>query len=273
MYYQNNSFAEGYAIGRDSNNNNNYGSGFGFGGDNAWWIVILLIFGNGGYGGWNRNGAAEAALTRGELCQDMNFNNLESGVRGIQQGLCDGFYAMNNSVNAVGGKVSEEAARLQNFMNQGFYGLNQGQITQGYENRMAVQGLGDQIARCCCDILGGIKDTTTQGIMNTNAIQQQISQCCCENEKLQLQTKYETARDHCETLRAIDDLGDRMINFWNAKETQQLRDENLFLKLERNNDCQTRNIVQTLNPQVVPSFSVPAPWNYGGCCNNSRQCC
>lgn len=271
MYNQNNSFAEGYAIGRDSNGNGS--NNCGFGGDGAWWIVILLIFGYGGFGnGWGRgNGAREAALTRGELCQDMNFNNLESGVRGIQQGLCDGFYAMNTGMSNIGTQISTSTAALQNSMNQGFGGLNTVMTSQGYENRIATNALGSQLATCCCDIREAIESNKTQGAMNTNAIQQQISQCCCENEKLQLQTKYETARDHCETLRAIDDLGDRMINYWNAQETQKLRDENMYLKLDRNNDNQTRAIISTLNPQPVPSFNVAPPWRYDGCC--SQRCC
>ena len=40
--YQDGSFSEGYAIGRDTNNNNGWGN------DGAWWIIILLAL----FGGW-----------------------------------------------------------------------------------------------------------------------------------------------------------------------------------------------------------------------------
>ena len=128
--YENNGFAEGYAIGRDNGNCNNNGWGM----DGAWWIVILLIFGwggfGGGFGGFGGGAGLNGALTRGELCQDMNFQSLENGVRGVQQGLCDGFYAQNN-------------------MNQGFAGVNTSLVTQGYENRIATNAIGTQLASCC----------------------------------------------------------------------------------------------------------------------------
>ena len=71
-----------------------------FGGNGAWmmmFLFFLLAWGGNGFGGWG-NGAAQGALTRGELCQDMNFQSLENAVRGVQSGLCDGFYAMNTGL-------------------------------------------------------------------------------------------------------------------------------------------------------------------------------
>lgn len=77
------------------NNRNNDGMW----GDGAWWIVILLIFGwgNNGWGGFGGNGNGtgytDAAIQRG-------FDNqaVISKLDGISNGLCDGFYAMNNSM-------------------------------------------------------------------------------------------------------------------------------------------------------------------------------
>ncbi|MDE6679349.1 MAG: hypothetical protein K2K02_09955, partial [Ruminococcus sp.] len=83
--------------------NNNCNDGFG--GNWSSWIILFLIFGMfgwggmGGFGGFGGNNAGfQGALTRGELCQDMNFGQLENGVRGIQQGLCDGFYSQNSAI-------------------------------------------------------------------------------------------------------------------------------------------------------------------------------
>ena len=74
------------------NGGNGNNGGFGWGND-AWVLIILfaLIFGwgNGGWGGNNGgNGATSAALTRGDLCMDMNFSQLENSVRGIADGIC-----------------------------------------------------------------------------------------------------------------------------------------------------------------------------------------
>ena len=97
-----NDFATGYALGSDSGNNNN---GF-LGGEGLWAILIFaMIFGygnwgNGGYGGGNgiNSPAGQGALTRADLCSEFNFNNLDNAVRGIQQGICDSVYALNNTV-------------------------------------------------------------------------------------------------------------------------------------------------------------------------------
>lgn len=152
-------FSEGYAVGRDSNGG--YGNNGMFGGDWAWWIVILLIFGWGG-NGWGNNGGGNGALTRGDLCQDMNFNNLESAVRGVQQGLCDGFYAMNTSLLTGFGNV-------QNSMCQGFNATDRAISDLGYQlqscccqNQRAIDGVNYNMAKNTCDITNAINGSTQQ---------------------------------------------------------------------------------------------------------------
>ena len=80
------------------------------------WLIALIIlflfpmmFGSGmwgcgmfgGMGGWGNGGlvaAANGALTRADLCSEFNFNGLESAVRGVQQGICDSTFALNNTI-------------------------------------------------------------------------------------------------------------------------------------------------------------------------------
>lgn len=89
----------------------------GFDGQGSWfWIVVLFLFMFGfGGNGFGRNGEA---LTRADLCQDFNFNDLQNGVRGIQNGLCDGFYAQNttmlNGFNSIGNQIAESRFAQQN---------------------------------------------------------------------------------------------------------------------------------------------------------------
>ena len=106
-----NDFATGYALGSDGNNNNDM---FGGGG---WWAIILfaMIFGW-GRGGWgNNSGDAgyQGAVTRSDLCSEFNFNDLSRSVLGIQNGLCDGFYAMNTGL--LNGFNNTNTAMLQGF--------------------------------------------------------------------------------------------------------------------------------------------------------------
>ena len=65
------------------------------------YLVWLALLGNGGIFG-NRNGANDAAvqgaLTRSDLFEGFNNQDVNGQLRGITNGLCDGFYAINNSL-------------------------------------------------------------------------------------------------------------------------------------------------------------------------------
>ena len=102
-------------------NNGNCGNGWG-GGFGEMLIAMIMLFlfpmffggfGGGmwgGMGGWGNGGmmaAANGALTRADLCSEFNFNGLENAVRGVTQGLCDGFYAMQNSINGLGMNIMQ----------------------------------------------------------------------------------------------------------------------------------------------------------------------
>ena len=66
------------------------------GGNNMWWVVLFLLFGGRGFGFGDYgldSVAANGALTRAEMYDGFNTQNIENGIRGIQNGLCDGFYA------------------------------------------------------------------------------------------------------------------------------------------------------------------------------------
>ena len=73
-----------------------------FGGNGLWFLAGLFLFGNGGFGWGNRNGAP---VTEADLCSANSFNDLKSGVRdisgqissmniGLTKGLCDMGYTM-----------------------------------------------------------------------------------------------------------------------------------------------------------------------------------
>ena len=83
-------------------------------GNGAWWIIILFLFvfcgwGNGNWGGNGGGSGLQGALTRADLCQDMNFAEMSSGIKGIQQGICDGFYAQNT--NLLNGLITNPDGR------------------------------------------------------------------------------------------------------------------------------------------------------------------
>lgn len=82
-------------------------------GNNDWWILLLFLWGGyGGYGfggGWGGMGGAgmQGMATRADINAGFQFQDLQSGVRGIERGLCDGFYGVQSAINGIGHQISD----------------------------------------------------------------------------------------------------------------------------------------------------------------------
>ena len=234
-----NDFATGYAVGRDSNN-----GGFGnmFGQDGAWWIIILLLFGWGGNRGFGGYGGGYGGVGENYVLA-TDFATIERKLDGVNNGLCDGFYAQNT--NMLNGFAS-----VQQTLCQGFSGVNS-----------SIANLGYQQAQHACNIQGAIKDVAYGNAMNTNAIQQQISSCCCDIEKMNMQSRFDAQAYNCNTLSAIDKLGDRIIDYMSNEKVQALRDENQALRLAASQAKQNEYLISRLdpNPCPTPAYVVQPP--------------
>lgn len=197
----------------------NCGGGM-WGGDWSSWIILFLIFGmfnggwGGGFGGWGGGGAGlQGMATRADINEGFALNDIQNGIRGIQQGQCDSTYALNNSIMG------------------GFHGVDNAICTLGYQNQQAISGLSAQLAQCCCDTRGAINEVGT-GVERAGwNLSKQISDCCCDMEKMNMQSRFDAQTYNCNTLQAIDKLGDRIIDYMAAERTQNLRDENQALRL------------------------------------------
>ena len=223
-----------------------------FGGNNAWWIIVLfLIWGWGGNGGWNRN---NGATTREEVAYGFDMNNLENGIRSISNGLCDGFYAMNTG------------------MLNGFAGV-QSALCQGFSGVTAnINSTGNDLQQV-------INANTVAGMQNTNAITAQLSQmaadnaaCCCSTqraiEKGFAETNYNLATQECQTRQAIADSTRSIIDFLTQDKIATLTAENQNLKFAASQQAQNAYLVRELkDPCAIPAYVVPNPnccyYNYG----------
>ena len=224
-----------------------------FGGGGAWWIIILFLFVFMGWGGngWGNGNAANSALTRADLCQDMNFSQLENGVRGIQQGLCDGFYTQNtNLLQGFNG--------IQNSLCQGFYEVNNG------------------IQRGVNTFQQDLNAMNINNMQNTNALQAQLAQCCCDNREAIAQVRYDMATDTCAIKNTIQnstrDIIDNnncntrsILDFLVQDKISTLQAENQNLKLLASQQEQNNYLVNTLRPSPVPAFNVCAPYQFSNC--------
>lgn len=230
-------------------------------GNGAWWIVILLIFGWGGFGnnGWGGNGAGngytDAAIQRG-----FDNQSVISKLDGITNGLCDGFYAVNNS------------------MLTGFNGINTNIMQTGYGIQQAINA--DTIAN----------------MQNTNALQAQLANCCCETREAIQGVNYNMATNTCALQTAMNSNTRDIIDSQNAgfrsildylcqDKIATLTAENNDLRRAASQDrqnallttamtAQTNQIIDAVRPTPVPSFPASNLYGYAyGCgCNQSCGC-
>jgi hypothetical protein len=250
----------------------------GWGDGNGWWVLIILFAlfgwgGNRGFGGGNTGDCTFNGGVPNGFALATDFASLERKMDGVNNGLCDGFYATANGMNTG-------FAAVQNALCQGFSGVNQAVVSQGYESRLGTQALQAQLAQCCCDTQAAIQANTTQGVMNTNAVQQQVASCCCEQEKQAMQTRFDMAQNQCATLQAIDKVGDRIVDYMAQEKMQALRDENQALRLAASQSQQNQYLVDQLRPCPQPAYITSNPWGangyggygYGGCCGTGCGC-
>lgn len=266
-----NDFATGYALGADSNGGGNC-NGNGMWGDGGWWTIILfaMIFGwgNGGWsGGFGGGNGVQGALTRADLCQDMNFQGVENGIRGVQQGLCDGFYAVNTSLL------------------NGFNGVDNAVCNLGYQNAQLINGVNNTIQ-------SGFNAANVVALQNQNALQTQLAQCCCENRQGQADIKYQLATDTCAITTAMANNTRDIIDNQNAnyrglmdwmvqRDMDNLRAENQNLKLAASQAAQNAYLVDQLRPCPQPAYLTCNPFtgqtygygSYGNGYNNGNCGC
>ena len=237
MMEQSNDFATGYAVGRDTNGG--YGNGM-FGND-AWWIIILLLFGygrgfGGGFGGGYGGGIGENYV----LATD--FATIERKLDSVNSGICDSTFALNNTING------------------NFRTLDNAICNIGYQALQNTNAIQSQLADCCCGIKGEIKDVAYGNERNSWNISKQISDCCCAAEKMNMQNRFDAQAYNCNTLQAIDKLGDRIIDYMSAEKTQALRDENFALRLQASQAKQNAFLIDALGEKCPqPAYVVNGP--------------
>lgn len=100
------------------------------------YLVWMALFGGGGFG-FGGNGL-QGTLTRSDMFEGFNTQEINNQLRSITSGLCDGFYAVNSG------------------MKDGFYITREGLA----ENRFASQ-------QCCCETNRNIDAVRAENYKNT----------------------------------------------------------------------------------------------------------
>lgn len=229
--------------GNGNNGNNGFGSDWG---DLAALIVVAGLFGwgNGGIGGFGGNrgyGIGENYV----LATD--FANIERKIDGVNNGLCDGFYAQNT--NMLNGFAS-----VQSTLCQGFNGVER-----------SIADTNSNIANAIC----------TLGYQNQagfNTLGHQISDCCCATQRAIDSLKFENCQNTSAIINANNANTRAILDFLTSEKISALQAENSGLKAQISNDRQSQYIVSQLKEPcpvaayvVQPPQSVTFPTN---CCGN-----
>ena len=207
-----------------------------FGGNNGWWIILLFMFCGWGGNGWGGGNGVREAITSG-----FDFNQLENGIRGLEHGLCDGFYEMNNTL--LTGFGNTNMAAMQN--------------TNAITARLS--DMAAQSAACCCEtqrlLERGLCEVNYNILTQSNGINTNIASA---------------ARDIIEN----NNNGVRSIlDFLTQDKIATLQAENQALRLTASQQAQNAFLIDQLGTKApIPAYVVANPYSsgyYAGCgCTN-----
>lgn len=242
---------------------NNGSNGFGWGGDGAWWLIILLLFGfnngwgngfGGGYGGgmWpymmNSN-------TNNDVQRGFDQSAIMNGISGLNSTVANGFanaevsrcnsqanilQTLNANQNATIASMNSLAMGLQNCCCENRAGLADLKYTVATENCADRNAISDGIR----DILAA-STANTQAIVNsTNAGFRGIMDKICQLELDGIKQEAASLRDQLSEARL------------SASQTAQTA------QILASQAAQTAALERRLNPPAVPAYIVQNP----NCC-------
>ena len=223
----------------------------GWGGDGAWWLIVLFLFiFAGGWGnGWGNNGNAgngggysspgfQGYATRADITEGFAVNNLDSGIRAIQNGICQSTYELTNAINsgfssAELSRCNQQAALMQQLNNMA---MNQQNCC--CETREAIQGVNYNLATQSCSIQNTINSNSRDIIENQNANSRAILDYLCQDKISTLQSENQSLK---------------------LAASQQAQNATLQAAMAAN----TNEILSRTAPFPVPAYQVANP--YTGC--------
>lgn len=211
---------------------NGSGNGFGFGGDGAWFLIILFLFAFCGWGGngWGNNAGNSSGVVDGYVLAS-DFSNIERKMDIINGGLCDGFYAVNNTLLTGFGNAELSRANQQAALMQQLSAMQMQAANCCCENRAAIAQVRYDMATQACDTRNTVQNATRDIVENQNA-----------------------------NSRAI-------LNFLTNSKMRDLESANQELRLAASQAAQNNYLISQLRPTPIPAYASCNPWagSYTGC--------
>ena len=203
----------------------------GFGGNGAWWILLLFLFGW-GRGGYGSGGGGEPYATQSDVRAAVDQQTLISKLDQQTYGLADATYALNNAI--TGGFAAAELSRC-----------NQQAALMAQLNAIAMEN-----QRCCCETGRAIE----RGFADTNY---NLATQFCDVKNTVQNTTRDIIDNANGNTRAI-------LDFLVKDKIADLQNENQSLKLAASQAVQNNYLISQLRaPCPVPAYVVPNP----NCCN------
>lgn len=247
--------------------NNNRG-GCGWGDMGAWWIVILLIFGWGGFGngfggGFGGRGSAQGLADLGNLVnndagRELIMQAIQGNATAISQ-LASTVHCDQNALQGAIQNLSTQMCQLGNTL-----GLGQRDIIAAMQNGNTT--IMSKLCDCCCENRLAIAN-------QTNTLQSAINFVNSSVERGFAATNYAFADQTCQIKQAIAEqtnvINDKFCQLEMremARENRELRDQVQAFQLSASQQQQTANIVSQLQPVPRPAYIVGNPYGCG--CNN-----
>ena len=272
--------------------NNNRGCGDGFG-NSAWWIIILLIFGWGGFGngvggGFGGRGSAQGLADLGNLVNnDAGRDLIMQAIQGNATAISQLASTVHCDQNALMGAIQNLSTQLCNL------GLGQKDLLFAVQN--GQQAILSKLCDCCCDFRLQIADfrgdIALQMCNQTNTLQNAINFANSSVERGFAAEAYERQAQTCALTNAINAQTIAMNAGFSAikeredaREIQNLRDQVAQYRDSALAQQTATNVVQRINPAPIPAYWVPNVngcgcnnygypfngYNNGGCCNNNN---
>lgn len=214
---------------------NGYGDGM-FGGNGAWWIIILLLFGWGGRGfGFGGNGSGFGS----EVQSGFDHSAVMNGLTGIQSAITSGFQNAETAANA-----RQMAQMQQDFSMQNAF------QNCCCENRLGTADLKYTIATEACADRNAVAMALRDVLEANNASTQKILDTMCQDK--------------------IDAKNEQIANLRQQLQMAQLAASQgaQTAQILANNDAQTAALERYLAPTPVPAYMVPNP----NCCGQNYGC-
>lgn len=178
--------------------------------------------------------------------------NLQSFAT-LQNGLCNGFNSVNSTMNNA-------AFGLQTNLNNGFNGI-QSSFCNGFNNvNTAIANTNYAIKDCCCENRQAVMQSNFNNQAGFNSVVTAIASNACDIERGQDDIRYLMAQNQSQTMVGIDKLGDRLIDYMNQKEMDELRTELQNAKFQISQAAQTEQLLTQLQPTPRPAYPVSSPY-------------